>query len=47
MSTELKFSRQLARGEDTELWEEMKASGMGGIFSKGEEVSEITFYRLV
>ena len=47
MSTELKFSRQLARGEDSELWEEMKESGMGGIFSKGEEVSEITFYRLV
>ena len=42
------MTRQLAREEESELWEEMKEAGVGGIFSRGgKEVSEITFYRLV
>ena len=48
MSSELKFSRRLVREDESELWEEMKEAGVGGIFSKGgEEFSEITLYRLV
>ena len=39
--------RQLAREEESELWEEMKEAGVGGIFEKsGEEVAKITLYRL-
>ena len=42
------FLRQLAREDESELWEEMKKAGVEGIFSRrGDEVSEITLYRLV
>jgi len=41
-------TRRLVREEESDLWKEMKEAGVGGIFSRGgEEVSEITLYRLV
>ena len=43
-----KISRLLVKEEESELWEEMKEAGVGGIFSKGGgEVAEVTCYRFV